>query len=110
MLQNGPAWPRGVGGVGLRAFNHDGEFRNQSGNSADRGEHRRKHHSHGRDGYRNLDEGVTLQILDDDAPHVSFVNQRADFIDQVSSEDLEFFDEILKGHAYDCRLREACLG
>src|ERR1017187_3061703 len=100
--------PRGSGhrlstGWGLRlgADNHDGELRNQSGDGADGGEEGSQNGADGSDGDGNLDEGVAVLVLYDDALDVALVDQGADLIDKVAAQDLNFFHNILEIHSLD---------
>jgi hypothetical protein len=55
----------------------------------------------GSDGHGNFDERVAVLVLDNDALDVALVDQVADPIDEVASQDMNFFNKTLKAHSLD---------
>lgn len=82
----------------LCAHNYDAELRDQRRDRAKRRENRSGNGAYRRDSDRNFDESIAMLILNNDALHVAFVNQRPYFVDQVAAEYLDFFYEVLECH------------
>jgi len=66
------------------------------GQCPDGRQHRRRHRSDGRHGQRNLHNGVTLLVLDNDAANVAFVNQLAHFLNDIFAGYLELFEKLIE--------------
>src|SRR5207244_3676349 len=72
------------------ALHFDGTFGEHRGDRPDGGQHRREHGPDDADGQRKLHDGA-VALLDDDAPHVAFVNQPLDRIHELAGGYLERF-------------------
>src|ERR1035441_5579858 len=88
-------------GLRLGADDPDGGLRKQCSDGADGGEERSHNGTDGSDGYGNLDEGVAVLVLHNDALDVAFVDQGADLIDEVAAQDMNFFHNIIEIHSVD---------
>ena len=80
-------------------FDRNRAFVDQRGQGADGGEDRGEHRAHHARGQRELGHGP-IALLDDDAAHVAFVNERLDGLDDPVALNLRGFPKRLVGHGW----------
>jgi hypothetical protein len=87
-----------VGSIGRSVpgpHNYNGELGHQGRYGAECSQDRREDRAYRGHSDRNFNKCVAVFIPDDDPPHVAFVNEGFDLIDEIASENLYFFDKIL---------------
>jgi hypothetical protein len=82
-------------GALARCEDHNGELRHQGRNCPDGCEERSQDRTDGGDRHGNLDKRVAVLVLYDDALDVAFVDQFANFIDEVAANNMNFFNKSL---------------
>ena len=88
---------RRLGVVGRRgALDDDFEFRDHRRDGGDSREDGRGNYSNGGHGERDFHESVTALVAHDDASHVAFVDQLADFVGEVLTAHLESFEDSIE--------------
>ncbi len=76
------------------ALHNEGKVGNHACNGRDSREDRRRYHPNRGNGKRNLQKGVTLLVLHDNAAHVALVDQFLDLGGKILAVYLELLEEI----------------
>ncbi len=82
----------------MNAFNYNSEFRHHSGKRSYGGENRSRDNADGGDVEWNLHEGMTGGVPDDNAARITFLDEFADFVNQVSGVNLNLFKRGVQIH------------
>lgn len=91
--------------LGLTPDHYNRELGDQCGNGSDGGQQWSQYRSNGGYRHRNLHERIPVLVFHDDSLHVSFVDQLAYLVHEITAEYMNFLNKVLELHIHRLRRR-----